>query len=60
MSIFVVDDYRRRGVATVLGSHLLRWSLENNAAANWDAANPESGQLAQKLGYTPEGEYQAY
>lgn len=60
VSIFVLDDYRRQGVATVLASYLLKWSLKNNVEANWDAANPASCQLAEKLGYTPRGEYQAY
>lgn len=60
VSIFVQDDYRRQGIATILASCLLKWCLENNAEANWDAANPESCRLAEKLGYIPTGEYQAY
>ncbi len=60
VSIFVTEDYRRQGVATTLAAHLLKWCLENNMDANWDAANPESCRLAEKLGYTPKGKYWAY
>lgn len=60
VSLFVVDEYRRRGVATVITSKLLKWCLENNARANWDAANPASCKLAEKLGYKAKGSYQAY
>ena len=60
VSLFVQEDYRRQGIATILGSRLLKWCIENNAEANWDAANPESCKLAEKLGYIHTGEYQAY
>lgn len=60
ISLFVSDDHRRQGVATVLAAHLARWCLENNMDAHWDAANPESCKLAEKLGYIPTGTYQAY
>ena len=59
-SLFVLDDYRWQGIATILGSCLLKWCLENNMEAHWDAANPESCKLAEKLGYIQTGEYQAY
>ncbi len=60
VSLYVLEDYRRQGIATSLSSRLLKWCLENNAEANWDAANPASCKLAEKLGYVPRGEYQAY
>jgi GNAT superfamily N-acetyltransferase len=60
VSLFVMEDYRRQGIATILASRLLKWCIENNAEANWDAANLESCRLAEKLGYIPTGEYQAY
>jgi GNAT superfamily N-acetyltransferase len=60
VSLFVMEDYRRQGIATILASRLLRWCIENNAEANWDAANPESCKLAEKLGYVQTGTYQAY
>ena len=60
VSIFVDDDHRRRGIATVLGCALLKWCLERNLHPNWDAANPESVGLATKLGYTQLGTYTAH
>lgn len=60
ISLFVSDDHRRQGVATALAANLVRWCLENNVDAHWDAANPESCRLAEKLGYISTGKYQAY
>jgi GNAT superfamily N-acetyltransferase len=60
VSIFVQEGHRRQGVATVLASHLLLWSLENRMDPHWDAANPESCRLAIKLGYAPTGTYEAH
>lgn len=60
VSLFVSEEHRRQGVATVLSAHLLEWCLQNNMDAHWDAANPESCKLAEKLGYIPTGSYQAY
>lgn len=60
VSIFVQPEYRRKGAATLLASHLLLWALENGLDAHWDAANLESCQLAEKLGYQPAGSYVAY
>jgi GNAT superfamily N-acetyltransferase len=60
VSIFVLEEYRRQGMATTLAAHLLKWCLENNMDAHWDAANPESCKLAEKLGYIPIGKYRAY
>ncbi len=60
VSLFVEEDYRRKGAATVLSANLLRWCLEHNMDAHWDAANTESCGLAEKLGYTTRGKYTAY
>jgi GNAT superfamily N-acetyltransferase len=60
VSLFVLEDYRRQGIATILAGRLLKWCLENNAQANWDGANPESWALAEKLGYIQAGKYLAY
>ncbi len=60
VSLFVMNDHRRQGIATTLASRLLQWCFENNAEANWDAANIESCNLATKLGYVQTGTYQAY
>jgi RimJ/RimL family protein N-acetyltransferase len=60
VSMFVFPEHRRKGIATALGSKLLKWCLEHNMDANWDAANPESCKLAEKLGYVYAGTYDAY
>ena len=60
ISLFVLPAYRRRGVATVLGSMLVKHCLESRMDPHWDAANPESCKLAEKLGYVGTGTYEAY
>lgn len=60
VSLFVEEAYRRQGAATVLSANLIRRCLEHSMDAHWDAANPESCSLAEKLGYTATGSYQAY
>jgi len=60
VSIFVDEPYRRRGVATALAARLLLACLRRGLRPNWDAANPESCQLALKLGYAATGTYDAY
>jgi GNAT superfamily N-acetyltransferase len=60
ISLFVAEEHRRQGVATLLSAHLLQWCLQNNMDAHWDAANPASCKLAEKLGYIPCGSYKAY
>lgn len=60
VSLFVLEEYRRQGIANILAGRLLNWCIANNADANWDAANPESCKLADKLGYIQRGEYQAH
>ena len=60
VSVYVEEPYRQRGVATALASRLLLEGLRLGLRPNWDAANPESGKLALKLGYTAVGDYEAY
>lgn len=60
VSLFVAEEHRRQGIATALSAHLLQWCLQNNMDAHWDAANPESCKLAEKLGYVSTGSYKAY
>jgi GNAT superfamily N-acetyltransferase len=60
ISLFVLPAYRRRGVATTLGSMLVKHCLESGMDPHWDAANPESCKLAEKLGYVRTGTYEAY
>lgn len=60
VSIFVFPKHRRKGVALALGSKLLKWCLEHHMDPHWDAANPESCTLAEKLGYVQTETYEAY
>lgn len=60
VSLYVMPKHRERGLGTLLSSHLVKACLENGQEAHWDAANLESCRLAQKLGYTPSGAYQAH
>lgn len=60
ISIFVNFDHHRKGIATALACKLLEWCLERRINPHWDAANKQSCGLAEKLGYTPLGEYTAY
>jgi len=60
VSIFVFPEHRRKGVALALGSKLLKWCLEHHMDPHWDAANPESCTLAEKLGYVQTETYNAY
>jgi GNAT superfamily N-acetyltransferase len=58
VSLFVLPEYRRQGVATLLSASLIKACLNRGQKAHWDAANPESGRLAVKLGYLPAGTYE--
>ncbi len=53
-------DYRRRGAALACGAKLILECLKRGLYPSWDAQNPGSLALAQKLGYHFEKEYQAY
>jgi GNAT superfamily N-acetyltransferase len=60
VSIYVEEPFRQRGVATALGSKLVLECLKQGLRPNWDAANPESCKLAQKLGFVFIEAYDAY
>ncbi|MCC6602663.1 MAG: GNAT family N-acetyltransferase [Anaerolineae bacterium] len=60
VSIFVDEAHRRQGVATAVAAHLLLACLARGLHPNWDAANPESVRLAERLGYRSTGSYEAY
>jgi len=60
MSVFVMPQLRRKGVATALACAVIRDCLENRLEPHWDAANVESCLLAEKLGYVQTGAYEAY
>jgi len=46
-------DYRGKGLATVASAALVDYCLERGIDPHWDAGNPISFGLAQKLGYIP-------
>ena len=52
--------FRKQGLATAVGAHLMLESLARGLDPNWDAADKRSGHLACKLGYTPQGDYPFY
>ncbi|WP_420628792.1 GNAT family N-acetyltransferase [Candidatus Leptofilum sp.] len=60
VSIFVDEAHRWQGIATLVGANLLLACLNRNLHPNWDAANPESVKLAEKLGYRSTGSYKAH
>lgn len=52
--------HQRKGLATVAASALIIECLDQGMYPSWDAANPESVKLAQKLGYILEEPYDTY
>lgn len=58
LDIEIHPDHRRKGLATVLCTHLIEYSLENGYDPRWDAANKPSVDLALKLGYTNPEEHE--
>ncbi len=53
-------DYRRRGLALTAAARLILACLERGLYPSWDAANPASAALSQKLGYHPDHPYAAW
>lgn len=45
------EEYRRKGLAYVCGAKLISECLKRNLYPSWDAQNPVSLHLAEKLGY---------
>lgn len=54
------EDHRRRGLAFVCGAELILECLGRGWYPGWDAQNPWSAALAEKLGYRLDREYEAY
>lgn len=53
-------QHRQKGLATVASAALIIDCLDKGLYPSWDAANPESVKLAQKLGYVLDGAYDTY
>ena len=60
IEIDTVPEERRRGLAAAAGAALILSCLEDGLYPSWDAANPASVALAEKLGYELRGEYECY
>jgi hypothetical protein len=54
------SKHQGKGLATVVAAYLILFSLENDLDPNWDAANAKSVGLAEKLGYTSQGQYEMF
>ncbi len=54
------EDYRRKGLARVCGAKLILECLDRGWYPSWDAQNPWSAALAEKLGYHFDHEYEVY
>lgn len=54
------EDYQRRGLAYVCGARLILECLKKGWYPSWDAQNPGSVALAEKLGYHMDHEYTAF
>lgn len=60
IEIVTSPEHRRKGLATIVAAALMLDCLDRGKYPNWDAANLNSVNLAQKLGYVLEGSYDAY
>ena len=50
--------YQQRALATAVSAALLVYCLEHGIEAHWDAGNPRSVKLAERLGYRASGSYE--
>lgn len=53
-------DFRRRGLARVVGAAMVLWCLDHGLEPCWDAANSVSAALARQLGFVSTGQYVAH
>jgi len=60
VSLYVLPDFRRQGIGTLLASRLLVACLETGRDPHWDAADSQSSRLAERLGYVPADTYVAH
>ena len=60
VSVFIDEPYRQKGVATAISSKLMLECLQRGLRPNWDAANPESCKLAERLGFSMIETYDSY
>jgi len=60
IEIDTIEEERRKGLASAVGATLILDCLDAGLYPSWDAANPESVRLAEKLGYTFSHAYDVY
>ena len=60
IEIDTAPEHRQRGLATACAARLILPCLDRGLYPSWDAANPTSAALAEKLGYRPAGAYVTY
>lgn len=60
ITIGTIKEYRRKGLALKCASKLILACLERGIYPKWDAANLESVELAEKLGYRFKEDYQVF
>jgi len=58
VEIETTPDFQGRGLGTVVGAKLVSHCLQHGIEPHWLAANPESGRLAQRLGYVKGESYE--
>ncbi len=55
VAIATHPDHRRRGLASAVGAAILIQCIERGLEPHWNAGNPISSSVANKLGFTPDG-----
>ncbi len=60
IEIITHPDYRRRGLALIMGAHYVKACLEQGMIPHWDAAHEQSRRLAERLGYELAFAYDVY
>ena len=60
IEVDVVEEERRKGLATIVSAALILRCLDEGLYPSWDAQNMNSVHLAEKLGYEFSHEYTAY
>ena len=60
MNTLDTEEYRRKGLATVVSAALVEYGLKQGLTPQWDAANSVSVKLAEKLGYNNPQPYDVF
>lgn len=62
IDIITIEEYQRKGLASVVGVHFIQDCLSRNLIPNWSCHtdNAASNELARKLGFEKIGEHSMY